>query len=36
MSRYFLDTHIVGWLLSNSPKLDEELKKFAEELSNAM
>ena len=26
MSRYFLDTHIVGWLLSNSPKLDEELR----------
>ena len=26
MSRYFLDTHIVGWLLSNNPKLDEELR----------
>ncbi len=26
MSRYFLDTHIVGWLLSDSPKLDEELR----------
>ena len=26
MSRYFLDAHIVGWLLSDSPKLDEELR----------
>ncbi len=26
MSRYFLDTHIVSWLLSNNPKLDEDLR----------
>lgn len=26
MARYFLDTHIVGWLLSNNPKLDERIR----------
>lgn len=26
MNRYFLDTHIVAWLLDNNPKLDENLK----------
>ena len=26
MARYFLDTHIIGWLLSNNPKLDERIR----------
>lgn len=26
MARYFLDTHIVYWLISDNPKLDENLK----------
>ena len=27
MARYFLDTHIVYWLVSDSPKLDKNLKE---------
>ena len=27
MSRYFLDTHVIGWLLSNDPKLNEHIKE---------